>query len=71
LANLKLNRNLFTEIAKGNAYLGTANLEELQMVNQYLIEHHQVEPVWDVAPFVYSDTGLGVWQILEVKQIAK
>ncbi len=71
LANLDLNRNLFTEIAKGNAYLGTANLEELQMVNQYLIEHHQVEPVWDVAPFVYSDTGLGIWQILEVKQIAK
>ena len=69
--SLKINRNLFIDIAEGNAYLATANLEELQMVNQYLIEHHQIEPVWDVAPFVFSDTGLGIWKILEVKPIAK
>ncbi len=71
LASLSLAPDLFSSVATGDAYLATSRIEELQMVNQYLIEHHQIEPVWDVAPFVFSDTGLGIWKILEVKPIAK
>lgn len=67
LDNLKLERNLFTSIAEGKAYLATSDIEELQMVNQYLIEHHGVEPIWDVAPFIFSDTGLGIWKIIGLK----
>ena len=69
LANLNMNSDLFSDIAQGKAYLATANLEELQMVNQYLIEHRQINPTWDKAPFVFSDTGLGIWKILSFEEI--
>lgn len=66
LDNLEIERNLFSSIASGKAYLATAEIEELQMVSQYLIEHHGIEPVWDDAPFIFSDTGLGIWKIIEI-----
>lgn len=67
LKSLGIEKNLFISIAKQEAYLATSRIEELQMVNQYLIEHHDIEPIWDIAPFVFSDTGLGIWKIIGIK----
>ncbi len=64
LERLNIDRNLFTSIARQEAYLATSRIEELQMVDRYLRQHHNIRPIWDKAPFVFSDTGLGVWKIV-------
>lgn len=69
LVDLGLTADLFTSIAYGDAYLAIGQIEELQMVNQYLREHKNIEVEWPVAPFVFSDTGLGIWKVEGYKYI--
>lgn len=63
LEDLGLTNDLFTSIAFGDAYLAIGQIEELQMVDQFLREHKNIEVQWPVAPFVFNDTGLGIWKV--------
>ena len=63
LERLDLSQDLFTSIAEGDAYLAVGNIEDLQMVNQFLREHRNIEVEWPQAPFVFNDTGLGIWKV--------
>ncbi len=69
IKNLGLSQDLFTSVALGDAYLAIGQIEDLQMVNQYLIENKNIEVTWPSAPFVFSDTGLGIWKVKEFRYI--
>jgi hypothetical protein len=63
LASLGISQDLFTSIAAGDAYLAVGDLEDLQMVDQFLREHRKIAVDWPEAPFVFNDTGLGIWKV--------
>lgn len=63
LTNLGISEDLFMSIAEGEAYLAIGKIEDLQMVDQYLQENKGIKVNWPVAPFVFSDTGLGIWKV--------
>jgi hypothetical protein len=63
LASLGISQDLFTSIAMGDAYLAVGDLEDLQMVDQFLREHRKIAVDWPAAPFVFNDTGLGIWKV--------
>jgi hypothetical protein len=63
LERLGLSQDLFTSIAEGDAYLAVGDIEDLQMVDQFLREHRNIAVKWPQAPFVFNDTGLGIWKV--------
>ncbi len=65
LKELGIEEDLFTSIAKGDAYLAVGNIEELQMVDQYLREHRNLEVNWPVSSFVFNDSGFEIWRVEE------
>jgi hypothetical protein len=62
-----LNPDLLSSVATGDAYLGSANIFEVQVVTQYLKEKHGLLVTWEQAPFVWSDTLLSVWRVESVE----
>jgi len=63
LEELGIGEDLFTSIAEGNAYLAVSNIEELQMVSEFLREHKDIEIEWPEAPFVFDDSGFAIWKV--------
>ena len=63
LERLGLSQDLFTSIAEGDAYLAVGDIEDLQMVDQFLREHRNIAVKWPQAPFVFNDSGLGIWKV--------
>jgi len=66
LKNYGLAPDLFTSIAKGDAYLATwknpINNYEVSNVSIFLREHNNIEVIWEPAPFIFSDVGLAIWR---------
>lgn len=62
-----LSPDLFSSVATGDAYLGSANIFEVQVVTQYLKEKHGMIVTWERSPFVWSDTLLSVWRVQSVE----
>lgn len=61
-----LTPDLFTSVAKGEAYLATWNNSsdtfEVNNVSIFLREHKNVEVIWEPSPFISSDAGLVIWR---------
>lgn len=74
LINYGLSEDLFTSIARGDAYLATwSNLSDNFEVNNtsiFLREHKGIEVYWEESPFVFSDSGLAIWRTKESKELS-
>lgn len=59
-----IDEDLFTSIASQRAYLATSDhLVEIAYITTYLKQHKYIDIEWAVGPFIYNDTGLGIWKI--------
>jgi hypothetical protein len=64
IAQLDISQDLLTSIAQGEAYLATSDhLAEIDLLNRYFRQHRYINIKWAIAPFVYNDTGLGIWSV--------
>lgn len=64
LSQIGISENLFDSIASGEAFLATGDHEvELKLVARYLRQHSDVDISWEPGPFVYNQSGLGVWKV--------
>jgi hypothetical protein len=63
IIRLGLSQDLFTSIAEGDAYLAVSRMEDLKLVSEFLRQHRYIEVDWAKTPFIYSDTGLGIWKV--------
>lgn len=70
LESLGLSDDLFTSIAEGKAYLATSDhVTEIDYVNRYFRQHRNINVTWSAGPFVFNDSGLGIWRIESFEQI--
>lgn len=61
---LGLSDDLFTSILNKDAYLATSDhLTEVAYLNRYFRQHRYAKADWGKGPFVFNETGLGIWQI--------
>ena len=59
-----LSQDLLSSIAQGDAYLATSDhITEIKLLNRYFRQHQHIKVNWGMGPFVYNQTGLGVWKV--------
>jgi hypothetical protein len=66
IKELGLDEDLFSSVAKGDAYVGTAKFFEIEALSQYLIEHRDLRVTWVLIPVTEnrsSLSGLSVWKV--------
>jgi len=61
---LGLSEDLLTSVARGDAYLATGDaMMEIDFLNRYFKQHRYIKVQWATGPFVYNDSGLGIWSV--------
>jgi hypothetical protein len=66
IESLGLSEDLFSSVARGDAYVGTANPFEIEVLSQYLREHRNLKVTWVLVPIAdqrSSASGLSVWKV--------
>lgn len=66
IKELGLSGDLFSSVARGDAYVGTGDPFEIQVLSQYLREHRNLKVTWVLLPIAdtrSSASGLSVWKV--------
>lgn len=66
IQELGLSADLFSSVARGDAYVGTGDPFEIQVLSQYLREHKNLRVTWVLLPIAderSSASGLSVWKV--------
>jgi hypothetical protein len=74
IQSLGLSEDLFSSVARGDAYVGTANPFEIQVLSQYLREHRNLRVTWVLLPIAdqrSSASGLSVWKVGTARPLRK
>jgi hypothetical protein len=68
IEKLELAPDLVTSIAEGKAYLAVGENIQIQIISEYLRQHHEIEVVWPEVPEVYAG-HMQVWSVLSSEKI--
>lgn len=72
IKNLNLDEDLFLSVALGDAVIATSNhLHEIDLMNRYYRQIYRLEVQWAASPYIYDDTGLGIWKIESYETVDK
>jgi hypothetical protein len=64
IKQLGLSEDLVTSIVLGEVYLATGDsMTEIDLLNRYFKQHRYIKVNWAAKPFIYNESGLGIWKV--------